>query len=175
MVQSIHSHFSFPRAAVWALATALFWSGTALAPVWAQSGLFSNYPGQWSGSGKIRVKSSDTTHTERIRCAAGYQLGVSHDIDLRLQCKSDSYDFDLTGHFQADANNRIIGLWTEHSRNVGGTVIGTAQGDRLQIHVKSSALSATLVLITRGRRQLVDLDAHGGGQTVTADITLQRR
>jgi hypothetical protein len=44
----------------------------------------------------------------------------------------------------------------------------------MDIHVESSAFSANLRLVTRGRRQAINFDAHGGGQVVDSSITLSR-
>jgi len=139
----------------------------------ADSGPFAALPGDWSGSGKIRVQGQSP---ERLRCKATYRStgSTQHDVNLRLACDSDSYKFDLTGEFTADEGNRISGRWSESSRNVGGTAIGTVQGDRFQIHVESSAFAANMELVTRGGRQAVTFDAHGGGQVVDSSITLNR-
>ena len=53
-------------------------------------------------------------------------------------------------------------------------MVGNAHGERMQIHVESSAFSATMVMVTRGRSQSVSIDAQGGGQFVKASITLHR-
>lgn len=142
-------------------------------PASAASGPFAQFPGSWSGNGTIRQTNEST---ERIRCTASYRLrgSTQHDIDLQLRCASDSYNFDLSGQFQADESNQVSGRWTEHSRNIGGTAIGRAHGDRLEIHVESSAFSADLVMVTRNRRQAVTIDSQGGGQIVKASITLRR-
>jgi hypothetical protein len=114
--------------------------------------------------------------TERLRCKANYRARGSSqsEIDLRLTCDSDSYSFDLVGQFQADESKKLTGRWSENSRNVGGTAIGTVKGDRMDIHVESSAFSASLTLVTRGRKQAINFDAHGGGQVVDSSITLSR-
>jgi hypothetical protein len=139
----------------------------------AAAGPFASLPGDWSGTGKIQVKGQDT---ERLRCKASYQPRGSSGAEMKLQlsCDSDSYKFDLVGNFEADQENRISGRWSENSRNVGGTAIGTVRGDRLQLHVESSAFAANLTMTTRGSRQSVSFDAHGGGQVVQASITLNR-
>ena len=141
--------------------------------VQAATGPFSGFTGGWSGTGKVRTAEK----TERIRCKAKYRVGDSsgHEARLELTCKSDSYSFDLVGDFQADASQRISGRWTERSRNIGGTVLGQARGNRIQILVESSAFSANLVMLTRGSRQSVRIDSHGGGQAVKASIDLRRK
>ncbi len=144
----------------------------ALPSAQAATGPFSGFTGRWSGTGKVRTEN----RTERIRCKANYRVGDSsgHEAKLELTCKSDSYNFDLVGDFQADAGQRISGRWTERSRNIGGTVVGQARGDRIQILVESSAFAAKLVMLTRGSRQSVRIDSNGGGQTVKASIDLRR-
>ena len=149
-------------------------SGAFPEPSLAQSSPFAALSGRWSGNGTIRVKGSETQTNERIRCTASYRIRGNHAVDLELGCNSDSYKFDLTGEFEADETGRFSGRWTEHSRNVGGTAIGTVRGDTLQTHVESSAFAANLQFVTRGRQQSISLDSHGAGQTVIAAIMLQR-
>jgi hypothetical protein len=142
-------------------------------PVWAASGPFADFAGSWSGTGTLRPSGGEA---ERIRCNANYrQRGSSErEIDLQLKCASDSYNFDLVGQFTADESNQISGRWTERSRNIGGTAVGNAQGERLQLHIESSGFAATLVMTTRNRRQSVSIDSQGAGQIVKASITLSR-
>ncbi len=139
----------------------------------ADDGPFHEFDGSWSGNGTLRPSNGAA---ERIRCNASYrQRGSSqHEIDLQLRCASDSYNFDLTGQFTADAQNQVSGRWTERTRSIGGTAVGNAQGDRLQIHVESSGFAADLVMLTRNRRQSVTIDSQGGGQIIKASITLSR-
>jgi hypothetical protein len=139
----------------------------------ASSAPFSNLPGKWSGTGKIRVKGQDP---ERLRCTATYQPRGSSGstVVIRLACDSDSYKFDLTGDFDADSGNAISGRWTETTRNVGGTAIGRVNGDRFDLHIESSAFAANLRMVTKTDRQSVTFDAQGGGQIVDASITLSK-
>jgi hypothetical protein len=147
-------------------------AGVTVLPAHAE-GAFSDFPGSWSGTGKIRVQGQSP---ERLRCKANYRLRGSsgNQIDLQLSCDSDSYKFDLVGDFEVDEGNKLSGHWTENSRNVGGSAIGNVRGDRMQIHIESSAFSATLNMTTKGRSQKISFDAHGGGQVVDSTITLNR-
>ena len=142
-------------------------------PASAASGPFAQFSGSWSGTGTIRQGDAST---ERIRCAANYRVrgSTGHEVDLHLRCTSDTYNFDLVGQFQADEQNMIAGRWSEQSRNIGGSAIGRARGDNLQIHVESSGFAANVAMVTRGRRQSVTINSQGGGQIVTASITLRR-
>jgi hypothetical protein len=139
----------------------------------AEDGPFREFDGSWSGNGTLRPSNGAT---ERIRCNANYRPRGSsqREIDLQLRCASDSYNFDLTGQFTADEQNQVSGRWTERTRSVGGTAVGNAQGDRLQLHVESNGFAADLVMLTRNRRQSVTIDSQGGGQIVKASIALSR-
>ncbi len=138
----------------------------------AASGPFADFKGAWSGTGKVRTEAK----TERIRCDAKYRVSDSsgHAVNLQLTCKSDSYSFDMVGDFQANASGAISGRWTERTRGIGGTVVGQGRSDYIQILVESSAFAAKLVMVTRGSRQSVSIDSHGGGQVVKAAISLHR-
>lgn len=144
-----------------------------LLPTAAATGPFADFSGSWSGTGTVRTGGNAP---ERIRCNANYrQRGSSqHEVDLQLRCASDSYNFDLAGQFTADDRNEITGQWTERSRNTGGTAIGRANGERLDVHVESGGFAADLVMVTRNRRQSVTIDSQGGGQVVKASISLSR-
>ena len=151
----------------------VLWTWAPLQAVSAESGPFAGFDGRWSGTGTIKPADKPA---ERIRCEATYRPRGSsqHEIDLQLRCDSDSYKFDLSGQFRADEGNHISGNFTERTRGVGGSVIGNAEGPRMQFHVESSAFSATMVMTTRGRSQAVAIDAQGGGQFVKASMTLHR-
>jgi hypothetical protein len=167
--------FSFRRVAVLACAVVLLGCGSIdLRPAAAAAGPFAEFPGHWSGSGIIRVRSNEGEHTERIRCDASYDVRDPRDINIRLTCKSDTYNFDLIGDFQADAQNHVSGNWSENSRNIAGTATGVARGNQLQVHVESSALNGNLGVATRRHSQSVSLEAAGAGQSVTASVTLHR-
>jgi hypothetical protein len=151
----------------------VLWGAAGRQPAAAAGGPFAEFHGSWSGTGTMRTGDKN----ERIRCVASYRpIGsTQHEIDLALKCDSDTYKFDLSGRFSADEGNHVSGQWTEHSRNVGGIVIGNVRGDRFQLHVESSAFTATMVMLTRSSRQSVSIDAQGGGQMVKASLTLHPR
>jgi hypothetical protein len=141
-------------------------------PTFAADGPFAEFSGSWSGSGTLRPENGAA---ERIRCNANYRQGSApNEINLQLRCASDSYNFDLFGEFAVDGQNQVNGRWTERTRSVGGTAIGNASGDRLQLHVESAGFAAELIMVTKNKRQSVTIDSHGGGQVVRASISLNR-
>ena len=162
------------RAAIIACAIVfVLWGSAGWQPATAAGGPFAEFHGSWSGTGTMR----NGDKNERIRCDASYRPvgSTQHEIDLTLKCDSDTYKFNLGGRFQADEGNHVSGQWTEHTRNVGGIVVGNVNGARFQLHVESSAFTADLVMVTRSRRQSVTIDAQGGGQIVKASLSLNQR
>ncbi|HWE78766.1 MAG TPA: hypothetical protein VG270_09605 [Pseudolabrys sp.] len=151
-----------------------FGFGALPRPALAAGGPFTAIAGSWSGTGSIQPGNGTT---ERIRCNANYKPrgSTAREVDLDLRCASDSYNFDLTGQFMADAGNHISGQWTERTRNIGGSGIGTVRGDQIMVHVESGAFAANISLVTRGARQNVTIDSPGGGKPVKAAIALSRR
>lgn len=148
-------------------------SGVGWQPAVAASGPFADFHGRWSGSGTIRQQGH---RPERMRCNASYQLldSSGHQVSLQLGCKSDTYQFDLSGQFQADTGNQITGNWSESTRGIGGTANGTARGSHLQVLVEAGGFSANVSMNTHSREQSVTIDSHGGGEVVKASISLHR-
>ena len=164
-MQCTSRRLPFAFLAVFTCATVIF---SVLPFASAASGPFANFAGSWTGTGTVR---SGANPAERIRCNASYR---PREVELQLRCASDSYNFDLVGEFTANEQNQISGRWAERTRGIGGTAIGGARGERLQIHVESAGFAAELMLLTRNRRQNVTIDSQGGGQIVKASITLNR-
>jgi len=138
----------------------------------AASGPFAALAGTWSGNGTITMSNGAK---ERIRCRAEYNVAASgSDVDLTLRCASDSYNFNLSGNIGTDGHS-LRGQWTENSRGIGGTVSGTLQGERMQVHIDSSGFSGDLGITTRGRTQCVSMDSRGGGQIVKGNISMAKQ
>jgi hypothetical protein len=124
----------------------------------AQSGPFAGFDGTWSGNGTVSL--SDGT-TERIRCKASYKVdGTGSGLQQTLRCASDSYKFDLSSNVTTQGD-RIVGTWSEASRNINGNLQGKAGGGRIDVFVEAAGFAATLTLTTRGNKQSVSIDSKG--------------
>ncbi len=154
----------------WAAAL-LLWS-LSLGQDALAAGPFAGFSGSWSGTGTIQLANGNK---ERIRCRATYRVKGSSDsdLDLQLRCDSDTYKFDLTGNFSA-GSEQISGQWTERTRNVGGSVIGRARGERIQVHAETGGFAADITMVTQKGRQSVTIDSRGGGERVQTSITLRQ-
>jgi hypothetical protein len=132
---------------------------------------FGPLAGSWSGGGTLTTSSGTR---ERLRCRAQYSVGQGgRSLQLGIRCAGDSYRFDLASSVIA-RRGRIFGRWSESSRNVSGTVSGTASGDRIRALARGDTFSAGLALTTRGNRQSVTITPQGAAIT-SVHLSLLRR
>ena len=125
----------------------------------AQSGNpFAGFDGSWSGTGTVALSDGSV---ERIRCKANYKVdGTGKGLRQSLQCASDSYKFDLSSDVVSNGD-RISGNWSEASRNVNGSLQGTAGGGQIQVFVEANGFAANLTLRTTGNKQSVQISSKG--------------
>jgi hypothetical protein len=115
---------------------------------------FKQLAGKWRGGGTLDF--SNGSH-ERVNCRAAYDvLKGGSNLQLTIRCASESYRIDLLGSAQ-ESNGRVTGTWSEASRNVGGQLSGTAQGNSLRVVASSPVFSASLGLTTQGSKQSVTI------------------
>src|SRR5712675_676354 len=136
---------------------------------YAQAGPFAGFDGAWSGNGTVTL--SDGT-TERIRCKADYKVsGGGLALKQNLHCASDSYRFDLSSDVTSQGD-RISGNWSEASRNVFGSLQGTAGGGQIEVFVEASGFAASMTLRTTGNKQTVQINSKGEIRAV--NITMSK-
>ena len=125
--------------------------------------------GSWSGAGNITMASGST---ERIRCRAKYDVDSNgSNLDLALRCASDSFIFEPQSNV-SHSNGTLSGTWAELTGHVGGTIDGSANGNRIQARV-SGTLSAMLVMRTQANQQSISIEAPGSEMSSVA-ISLSR-
>ena len=120
---------------------------------------FAGLSGAWSGDGSI-VLTKGTT--ERMRCAATYVVGGSGDnLNLKLRCASDSYNFDLRIDL-VDTAGSVLGNWSEAAENVEGGISGTDSKGLIQVTARGQAFAAAVTVATHGSEQSVRIRARSG-------------
>jgi hypothetical protein len=130
----------------------------------AQSRPFAGFDGVWSGNGTVSLSDGST---ERIRCRADYKVdGTGQGLKQNLRCASDSYKFDLNSEVTSQGD-RVSGNWSETTRNVFGSLQGTAGGGKIDVFVEAVGFSANLTLRTSGNRQTVQISSKGDIRGVT--------
>jgi hypothetical protein len=127
--------------------------------------------GSWSGGGMLTTANG---MQERLRCRASYRPGGDgNNLDLSLQCASDSYNFSLAGNV-SNRDGAISGSWSEASRNASGTISGEASGDSIRATARGDNFSAGLSVTTQGNRQSVTLTPQGT-DVRSVSVTLAKR
>ena len=116
---------------------------------------FANMSGVWSGGGNITLASGVK---EQIRCRANYDVSGSN-LALTIRCASASYKFELQSNV-AHSGGAISGTWAEMTHRVGGTISGSASGNRINARVEG-VLSAMLSMSTNAGKQSITIDAPG--------------
>jgi hypothetical protein len=131
----------------------------------------SDMAGSWFGGGRVYL--SDGTN-ERIACRATYDVGdEGRALQQHLLCASDSYRFDIGSRVTED-QGRILGTWSESTRNVSGNVSGVARGGQVWADVSGNGFEARLALVTSGNSQRVTITPNGSDvREVT--VALRRR
>jgi len=156
------------------LALALLGAACFLPPVeaaHAQSAApFAGLSGKWSGDGSIVLTSGAT---ERLRCDATYTVsGGGDNLDLSLQCASDSYNFDLRIAL-ADKGGQVLGSWNEVTKSIEGGISGQDSKGLIQVMVRGQDFTAAVVVKTHEAAQSVSIRAQSGELSQVA-ITLHR-
>ena len=121
-------------------------------------GPFGPLAGSWSGTGRISLSSGAR---ERIRCRAHYapsNAGAALRLDLR--CASDSFKFELRSNLSAFGSS-VSGVWSEITRDVSGTISGTANETVVNVTARSPQFSAFLNVTTNGNRQDISIQSPG--------------
>jgi hypothetical protein len=139
-------------------------------PSRADQGPFAALPGSWSGTGTIAMSNGSK---ERIRCDGRYRLESMTNVQLQLNCASDSYRFQLRGDTIATGKT-LSGTWSEATRGVAGKIFGRVNGSRLDMRADGQTFSALLSMTTRGTRQTISIKSPGSEMS-EVNISLTRR
>jgi hypothetical protein len=151
-----------------AFALAMLFAPTAQAQ---KTGPFASLSGSWSGTGTILMS---TGSRERIRCRAQSQPDAGGaQVQLQLRCASDSYKFEMQSN-AVYQNGEVRGSWTEVSRNVSGTLSGTASGSQINVRVDGLGFYVLLAMTTHGDKQTVSIRIPSGSDLKEVLITLAR-
>jgi hypothetical protein len=134
----------------------------------AQSNPFAGFDGAWAGTGTVSLANGTNEH---IRCKADYKVSSTGlGLKQNLHCASDSYKFDLSSDVKSEGD-RIIGSWSEASRNIYGNLQGTAGGGQIDVFVEAAGFAANLNLRTNGTKQVVQINSKGEIRGVNITMT----
>lgn len=132
--------------------------------------LFSELPGNWSGTGTV-IKSDDTT--ESLRCKVKYSLTPSGKIlHQEIKCAADSYRMNFVTDL-VNQNGDLAGTWKEVDRQAGGDVSGRIQGDVISTQIKGAVFQAAVVITTKSGKQTISLTSDSGNYAKAVTIALK--
>lgn len=135
------------------------------------AGPFAHLAGAWAGTGMIVTSNGSR---ERIHCRAQYIVGDGgHAVNQNLQCASDSFKVTIASDVR-DEGGRVSGTWAETTRNVSGTLSGTADDSQILANVGGPGFTAGLAIVTRGGSQTVQITPHGGTDIVSVTASLRK-
>ncbi|WP_414470983.1 hypothetical protein [Microvirga sp. M2] len=124
----------------------------------ASSSPFSGFAGSWSGAGTVALSNGTI---ERLRCQATYAVAAAGtNLRQNLQCRSDSYTFELRTDINAQGG-RVTGLWMETTRNMQGSISGRISAGRIDAVAQGPGFTAGIAMAPQGARQAVSIRSQG--------------
>ncbi len=123
------------------------------------AGVFSDFGGNWRGTGRI---SDVNGKSEALSCKSSNAPspdGIA--MTLGLVCASDSYRVDFRAELYTDGRN-LRGTWTETTRSASGNVRGSIRPDVINARTEAPGFDADIVIhVVGGKRLDVSLNSHG--------------
>ena len=143
---------------------------SALSPAQA-AGPFDALGGQWAGSGTASLNDGST---ERLRCTATYNVAGS-SLKLNVVCATDSFKLDARSDVHY-TDGFLNGHWNETSRNLGGDVSGSANGNTIKVNLESGGSTLFgVTLVTNGSAQTVRIVPQQGTSIKNVSISMARK
>lgn len=107
--------------------------------------------GEWSGSGKLTLRSGET---ERIRCRGTVRSQTANTVDQKFNCASSGKNFGFSSslHF---SGNRVRGSWSGQGRD--GTISGRATRSSIRARLTSADGTGSLSASINGCRQSLNI------------------
>jgi hypothetical protein len=139
---------------VLAAAIFLFFETAASAIVAQTKSPLTPLAGRWTGEGRLGLKDSPP---ETVKCRATYIAVENQDaMKQTIRCATAGGSIEVISTL-ANAAGQLTGEWKETTRNLSGTLTGTADDKGLQIAVRGDGLSANMGVLVKGDRQIVEI------------------
>jgi hypothetical protein len=95
-----------------------------------------------------------------------HRTGSEADSPLRQRQLQIRLSTDITSQ-----GDRIYGNWSEASRNIFGTLQGTAGGGQIEVFVEASGFAASVTSRTTGSKQTVQISSKGEIRSVNSTMS----
>jgi hypothetical protein len=138
----------------------------------ASANPFEKLNGNWSGGGTVSpLKGSP----ERVGCRATYRVEGAA-VMQNMRCAGTDYKFYASSSLTYEGG-RISGSWSENTRNVAGSVSGTASGNSVRARISGDKFSGRVSINVSGSRHtinIVEYDEGSGAYRPVASVSLHR-
>jgi hypothetical protein len=120
----------------------------------AAEGPFANLAGRWSGQGRLGFAEGKT---ENITCRATYFVSEdTNKLEQNIRCASAGAKVEIKSAL-VHAEGKLSGTWSELIYSKSGELSGEITKSGFKINVKGDDLNATMDIIVRGTKQLVEV------------------
>ena len=128
------------------------------------AGPFEPLAGSWAGSGTLTMSGT----REGIRCRAIYFVSSGGQaLQQILRCASDNFIIDVHSDV-VEIDGKLSGTWQETSSGVSGSLSGIVRGGTIRGFISGLGVTASLLLVTRGRSQYASINLTGGTTAAVA-------
>lgn len=117
-------------------------------------GPFANLTGRWTGQGRLGFAEGKV---ENITCRATYFVSENGEkLEQNIRCASAGAKVEIKSAL-THAGGKLTGTWSELIYNKSGELTGDITPQGFRIVVKGEELSATMEVIVRDTKQLVEV------------------
>lgn len=118
---------------------------------------FERLAGRWIGEGRLGIRNGST---EAVKCRVTYILSGGPDqLKQTIRCASAGGSVEVQS-LVSHAAGVLSGTWKELIRDMSGELSGTVQPNGFHVVIKGSELSASMHIILREGRQIIELQFH---------------
>jgi hypothetical protein len=118
------------------------------------AGPFANLVGRWSGQGRLGFSEGKT---ENITCRATYFSSEDvNKLEQNIRCASAGAKVEIKSAL-VHADGKLTGTWSELIYSKSGELSGEITKLGFKINVKGDDLNATMDIIVRDNKQLVEV------------------
>lgn len=117
-------------------------------------GPFASLTGRWIGQGRLGFAEGKT---ENITCRATYFVSDSGEkLEQNIRCASAGAKVEIKSAL-THASGKLTGTWSELIYEKSGDLTGDITPNGFRIDVKGAELNATMEIIVRNNKQLVEV------------------
>ena len=119
----------------------------------AEASPFDGLLGRWVGEGRLGIRDGTS---EDVKCRVTYLAPQAASLTQTIRCAAASGSVEVRSTI-THAAGKLTGTWRELSRDMGGEVTGSVTPEGFRISIKGDAVSANMVIILKGNKQIIEI------------------